>query len=574
MADVGGAGGGDWDASDGVRAGMDAAAWSGLARAQYAALARMRWEAFRNALRWSNRGGLELGARGLVFLVYALVGVALGSGVGAAAYFMAVNAQWRVMPVLVWAVFLLWQMVPVTMASFQEQFDLGGLLRFPVGFGTFYGLYLIFGLVDASTILGGICCLGLWGGVTAADASMSGWVALGLAVFAAFNILLTRAILVWVDRWLAQRKTREVVSALFLLFVLGMQFLNPVFRRGAQPVSDATRVANMHRLAMADAVQRWLPAGLAAREMERAAEGRVGAAWGALGLLGIYTLGAGTVLGVRLRADYRGENLGEAPARQRVRKAGAVAARGWLVGGSGPMAAVMEKDFRTLMRSLPLLYSLGAPLLMVLVFGNVFRNTAMRHSVPLALLASLGYAMVGFTQLFYNNMGAEGAGIQLLFLSPTPIRTVMLAKNVFHALLFGMDMLLVVVLASWRMGRPDGAVLAATGTWLLFALPVHLAAGNVLSLKLPYRANLGRIGRQRGFQAGAMLSLVMQAAVLGVGAGVFALCTALGRVWMATPVFLVLAAVAAFAWLRGLRNAEEMANRSRDSLLATLVKAE
>ncbi len=108
----------------------------------------------------------------------------------------------------------------------------------------------------------------------------------------------------------------------------------------------------------------------------------------------------------------------------------------------------------------------------------------------------------------------------------------MLAKNVFHALLFGVDMLLVVALASWRMGRPDGAVLAATGTWLLFALPVHLAAGNVLSLKLPYRANLGRIGRQRGFQAGAMLSLVMQAAVLGVGAGVFALCTLLaGSGW-------------------------------------------
>ena len=62
----------------------------------------------------------------------------------------------------------MWQTVPVALASFQEQFDLSGLLRFPVSFASFFVLYVIFGLVDVSTILGGLCCVGIWLGVTLA----------------------------------------------------------------------------------------------------------------------------------------------------------------------------------------------------------------------------------------------------------------------------------------------------------------------------------------------------------------------------------------------------------------------
>jgi len=36
----------------------------------------------------------------------------------------------------------------VALASFQEQFDLAGMLRFPVSFSSFYLLYVVFGLAD------------------------------------------------------------------------------------------------------------------------------------------------------------------------------------------------------------------------------------------------------------------------------------------------------------------------------------------------------------------------------------------------------------------------------------------
>jgi ABC-2 type transport system permease protein len=182
------------------------------------------------------------------------------------------------------------------------------------------------------------------------------------------------------------------------------------------------------------------------------------------------------------------------------------------------------------------------------------------------------YALLGFTQLIYNNLGAEGAGIQVLFLSPTPIRTVLLAKNLFHSALFALDALLAAVLVTLRMGWPNAIVVAATLAWLLFALPSNLAVGNVFSLTMPYRINPGRLTRQRGSQGNALLSLLAQVTVLGVGAAVFGLCSLVGRLWLAVPVFVALAGGAMFAWMRVLRNSDGMANARRDALVATLVK--
>jgi hypothetical protein len=157
---------------------------------------------------------------------------------------------------------------------------------------------------------------------------------------------------------------------------------------------------------------------------------------------------------------------------------------------------VIEKELRTLMRSVPQLYVLGAPLLMVFIFGSMFRSSGVAgHTFALALPLCMAYSMLGFTQLFSNNLGAEGAGVQLIFLSPTPIHTVLLAKNLFHALVFSLDVLLAGILVCLRLGPPNAAVLSGTIGWVLFALPVNLAVGNAFSITMPYRVNLGRLTR-------------------------------------------------------------------------------
>ena len=566
------------------------------ARAQYVALAGLRWHMFRNGLR-SKLGAFELGARTLAYALYTVMGLGLGAGAGLFAYLLASEEKWLYLPFLFWGVFVLWQMIPVMLASFQEQFDLGILLRFPVLFGSYLLLYLVFGLADSTTILGGLCSLGIWVGITIARPELFAWTALGLAVFAAFNILLTRAIFAWIDRWLAQRKTREIVGAVFMVTMLSLQLLNPALHR-SNHWEQASRQRQMSRedravaqaqeyqrskaefkarygpwMQNAEAVQKWLPPGLAAGALGQAAGQQQGAALGSLGVLGLYVLAAGGVLAGRLRAEYRGENLGTAPSRK---KAAQRRKGGWLLDGSGPIAAVMEKELRTLLRSLPLLYAVGAPLLLAVVFSVAFLRGAGSggHVFPMAVPIAVVYALLGFTQLFYNNLGAEGAGIQVYFLSPTPIRTVLLAKNLFHSVLFLLVALLAGVLTSLRLGVPDNAMLAAMGAWLLFALPSNLAAGNVFSLTMPYRINPGRIARQRGSQASALFSLLVQLGAIGVGAAVFAVCWFLDDLWLAVPAFLALAWAAVLVWMRVLGNADLMANGRRDTLMATLMRTE
>jgi ABC-2 type transport system permease protein len=567
-----------------------------LARAQYGALARLRWRMFANSLR-TKKGALELGARVFTFIVYAVIGLGIGAGAGVATYFLVVGKQWHYLPILFWVLAFFWQMIPVMLASFQEQFDLGILLRFPVRFGSYMLLYMVFGLVDISTILGGLFCAGVWVGVAVARPGLLLWTTVALAVFAAFNILLVRAVFAWIERWLAQRRTREILGAIFMIALLSLQVLNPALyqKRGA---GHGRGIQNKEQLREAQAryapivnqvyeVQKWLPPGLAVQVMQNSAEEQPLSGAVSLGVLGLYSLLVGWVLAVRLKSEYRGENLGVAPARDKAKAKARVSAgipakslaasasqAGISRGISGPVAAIIEKDLRSLMRTLPLLYAIGAPLLLVLVFSGVFiKNGAPEASMfPLALPVCLVYAQLGFTQIFYNNLGTEGAGIQLYFLSPTSMRTVMLAKNLLHSVLFAVVAMVAVLLAIVRLGVPDPIIAAATVAWLFFSLPSNLAAGIIFSLRMPYRVNPGKISRQRGSQGNALLSLLVQLGFLAVAAAVFALGWLLGRMWITIPIFLGLAAGAVIVWRQILANSDAIASERRDKLMATLMK--
>ena len=566
---------------------------SRLARAQYAGLARLRWSMFSHGLR-TNRGALELGARAFSYLAYCGMGLGMGAGMGFTTYFLVAGGKWRLLPIVFWVLALLWQAIPIMLASFQEQFDLGILLRFPVRFESYMLLYMVFGLLDISTILGSLACLGIWIGVAAARPDLLGWATLSLAVFAVFNILLVRTVFAWIDRWLAQRRTREILGVVFMLGLLSLQVLNPALyqKRHARRTGADERAAQLREaearyqpwLQQADSVQQWLPPGLAAQAL------RQGQAHDGLGVLtsldalGLYAVLVGGLLALRLRAEYRGENLGSAPARvrvapNRVRTLSPVyedKTSATLV-GSGPIAAIIEKDVRSLLRTLPLLYAIGAPLLLVLVFSGAFIHNGGGSSAPvfpLSLPVCMVYAQLGFTQIFYNSLGTEGAGIQLYFLSPTPIRTVLLAKNLLHSCLFAVVAAVAGVLAGLRLGIPDPEVTAATASWLLFSLPCNLTAGNLFSLKMPYRVNPGRISRQRGSSANALLSLLVQLGVLAVGAAVFAACWYLDRMGLATPIFLILAVAAFLLWHRVLASTDAIAYQRRDALMATLMKTD
>lgn len=564
----------------GARFAAAGGAFSPLARAQYAALAAMRWKAFRNGMR-TTRGAVEAVAGGMNYVLYAVIGLAVMTGLGFSAYSMASKRHFALLPILFWAILLIWQMMPLVMASFQQQFDLNDLLRFPVGFESFFLLHVIFGLVDSTTLLGYLGSFGIWAGITVADPSLSVRVAAALVLFGIFNVLLSRAIFIWLDRWLAKRKTREIFSMAFLLGLLALQFLNPAVR-GPRPHAHPTPEQQAHvrrELVVADEAQRWLPPGLAEAAIEPGARHRAMRAVGSLGMMGMWGVAAALLMAVRLRAVHRGELLSDAPRpdtreKRAPAKTPAGSAAAVSLGGSGPISAMIEKDLHTVLRSLPLIYTLAAPLLMVVILASIMRGDPSHGGFPLALPLCIAYALLGFTQVIYNNLGAEGMAIQLLLYSPTPMRTVLLAKNILHALIFCLIALLAGALAILRTGLPSPAWLAITVAWLIFALPAHLAAGNLFSLHMPHKLNLGRVGRQRGGQSSALLGMLVQVGILGMGAAVAGLCSRAGSLWLAAPILLLLAVPACIAWMRVLANSDAIAMRRRDELITALCKAD
>ncbi len=552
-----------------------------LARAQYATLAAMRARRFANAFR-TTEGAFEFGARTVSLIIYTLMGLSLGVGAGSVAYSLVSEHRFKALSVEFWLVFVLWQAVAIVLASFLEQFDFGGMLRFPVSFSSFFILHLVFGLIDAATLAGGLSCLGLLVGVVAARPDLSAAAIAALIGFALFNLLLVRAILAWIDRWLAQRRSREIVSAVFLVTLVGLQLLNPALhdenwtghdRHSSTPPASEVRLISQGEalLKTAASAQAWLPPGLASAMLQSADKHNSEAFVEEEGALGFFILATAGVLGMRLRAEYRGESFGQAPSGLDHQKT----ETGWLLSGSGPISAVVEKELHTLFRSMPQLYAILVPTIMVVIIASLFRNgIALSHRAQhMALPICVAYGLLGFTQLIYNNFGAEGKGIQMIFLFPIPPRRILLAKNIFHGALYLFVAVVSGTLASLRMGRPSLLIVAVTAAWLVFALPANLAAGNLFSLTMAYRVNLGRIGRQSGSQANALLSMLVQTTILGIGATIFSACSAADRIWWAVPILLACAVISASAWFLVLRFADTLAIRRRDALIDKLARA-
>jgi ABC-2 type transport system permease protein len=535
---------------------------------------------FFNSLR-TRRGNFELGARVVTFIIFTAVALGPSIGLGFGAWAMASAGHLRAVALLLWVLFLSWQGFSALAPALAGQNpELSQLLRYPVSFGSWILLYLIYGIAAPSSLIGLLWTAAIGIGVSVARPAIAGWVAITLALFALFNLLLSRTILAWIERWLAQRRTREIVTGLFLLLALAAQALNPAFHQDYRsPRYSHQKQAVVRLFDRAARMQGVFPPGLAIDAFAEADSHRTLDAAESLLALAFYSFATAGLLALRLRAESRGENLSEAPRRSPAARAGAAKAhcpRGRpLINFSGPTAAVFEKDLRYLLRSGPMLYNLAVPLVMVVVFGGTMRGggsdfLGIRHTyaLPLAMI----WAFLGLTRLISNNLGAEGHGIQFFFLSPTPIRTVILGKNLLHLTLFLLEALAIAGLVIFRFGAPEPSVVAATVAWILFAVPANFAAGNVLSIRMPYRANLARMRRESGALGNGLSSMLAQFSFIVIGAVVVGGSAALGHPWVATPILLALAALSVLVYARVLSSVDRVVESRRDSLLLEIAK--
>jgi ABC-2 type transport system permease protein len=558
----------------GLNSALPPPAWP-EAREQFAAIARLRWRIFVNSLR-TLRGRLEIVSWIFVGLGFAAFGLGGAFGLGMSAWLFVSRGPvgWLALPF--WGVFLYWQLFPLMATAFTENFDSSNFLRFPLRYRSYFLIRLAYGALDPVNLVASLWLVGIAIGIGVAAPRLMPSALLALAAFATLNILLARAIFAWLERWLARRKTREIFGVLFLLAIIGVQFIGPLAGRYGNRRSRHVVPPLAVKLLPAERV---LPPGLAAAAVSHAARGDFQAVLGALALQCAWGGAIFWMLDRRLRAQYRGESLSESAAPAASRETRRAVRPAWsLPGFSGPVAAVVEKEFRYLSRSGPMLFTLVMPVVVLLILrlgpANAARQGhALDFRAGVAFPAGVAYALLILGNLIYNNFGADARGVQFFFLSPVPFREIVLAKNLAHAAVFGMEIVLVWIAACLLFGAPAPGVTLATLAGALFGALANFLVGNLMSLYAPKKYDFAVFGRQRAAGMTVLANLGVQIVVIGLAAATLVMAARYGRLWLAALVFLALAAIAFAGYAIVLGRIGRLALDRRESLIAELCRA-
>jgi ABC-2 type transport system permease protein len=543
-------------------------------RTQLTAIAWLRWRLFVNALR-STRGQLELLSRVIISIAFVIGGLGGTLAMGGAAYFFLSSGKPEILAGLLWFIFFFWQVFPVMATALTNNPDSSDLLRFPLSYGSYFLVRLAYGACDPATFLGSLWTFGILVGVGFAKPAILPWTLLVLLAFVAFNLLFMQMIFAWVERWLAQRRTREIMGVLFVLLMLSFQLIGPLTRHfGKRARPEVQRFFEM-----AAPVQRMLPPGLAADAILQGIYPQWAVGLSSLALLCAFGMVIGYGLHLRLRAQYRGENLSEAAAAAALPRDRQLRL-GWTLPGFGtPVAAVFEKEIRYLLRSGPMLLTLVMPIFMLFVFRFGAMNSV-RHSggfltrTPnLAFPVAAGYALLMLTNLVYNIFGGDAGGIQFLYAAPVRFREIVLAKNLMHAGILAVETAIAWTTVTLLYGRPGLDITIATLAGLVFAAPINFAVGNLLSIYSPKKWDYSRFGRQRAAQVTVLLSLALQLVLAGIGVGAFWMARYFGNFWIATLLLLVLAGISFSVYSVVLGRVDGVALERRETLVAELCRA-
>ncbi len=537
------------------------------------AIAELRWRMFVNGLR-SRRGKMELVSRILVTAAFAIGGFGgFATATGFSWYFVS-QGQSEYLAVLFWPILFFWQVFPVMATAFTNNPDSSELLRFPLNYPEYFAMRLAYGFFDPASALG--CCglLGILLGVSVARPALFPWTLLVILTFALFNLVLMQTVFAWIERWLAQRRTREIMGVLFILAMLSFQLIGPAmehFGRGPHPqLSRATQIMVQ--------VQALFPPGLAAGAVSQVARTHWSNGFTSLLVLAALAVAVGMLLNVRLRAQFRGENLSEVAARP-----SAAPTQGLQVGWELPglpeaVAAVFEKEVRYLARSGPMLLTLVMPIFMLVIFRLGPMNP-MRHASPLgrtpdfAFPGAAAYALLVLTNLVFNSFGGDGGGIQFFYASPVHFRQIVLAKNLVHASILLANTGFAWIAVSLLYGTPHLAASVATLAAVLFAAPLNFTAGNLLSIYSPKKRDFATFGRQNASQTTVLASLGVQIVVVGIGAAVFAVAHYYHNQWIAAALFLIFCSISIPIYVTVLGRIDEIALKRRETLVAELCRA-
>jgi ABC-2 type transport system permease protein len=534
-------------------------------------VAGLRWRILRNSLRKKNNrldviGLILAGTFGGIFVV----GLCFAFYAGAYAFISEGRPGW--MALLFWGIFVFWQMFPVFVAGFGASFEFRKLLRFPLSLSAFYVIGLAYGLADFAA-LASLCWLtSMTAGAAVAKPGVLPAMVLIVLLFVLFNVTLERLLGSWLERLLSRRRTREIFLALFVLSMVSLQFITPLFNR----YGTVLRPLSLRFLPYIA----WFPPSLAGRALAAVVQLQPAAFLISLATFLLYLVILSALLWRRFAAQYHGEELSEtaAPSRALVRP---VAKK--LEGADGlrllspQVAAVVRKEFRYLTRNSFAFLTLLLPPMLVLLISSQFAG---RHptvsgkavSAEMFFPGMMAYLILILMAPAYNAFAYEGRGIQTYFMAPLRFRDVFLGKNLMLVSVLALEIGLSLAMLTWRVGLPSLPMMVATLVAIVFTVVGQLTIANWSSLSFPRKLEFGQMRGQRQSGMAVLVAFGTQIMLGGISAVILLTGRWTDNRWLPAEAFLVLAAAAVGGYFASLDHLTKLAEQKKESLIEALCR--
>jgi hypothetical protein len=532
-------------------------------------IAGLRWRLLHNSLRRKQN---RLNLLGLIILgLFAgtfVIGLCFALFAGAYDFASTGKESW--LALFFWAIFLWWQLFPIVAAGFGATFEFRTLLRFPLSFGAFYIIGLAYGLADFTGLAALCWIIAIVLGAVAAKLALLPPLLLLAALFVLFNVALERLLGSWLERMLAQRRSRELFFAGFILLMVTLQFLGPLLGRYAASAGPW--------ISHAVPYVAYLPASLVGRGVSAASAANYPAfAVAAAGLL-CYALFFGGLLWFRFAAQHRGEELSETAAPQRtVRNTASHETAQDALGLFSPqVAAVVRKEVRYLLRNGFAALVLFLP--PILVFALISQFSLLHFMGSKGISAELFFpGFVAYIVLIlmapaYNSFAYENAGVQTYFTAPLRFRNVFLGKNFVQVCLIVTELTLCIGAFCYRVGSPSAPIFLATLAAVVFTVVGQLSIANWSSLSFPRKLAFGQVHGQHQSRMAVLIAFAAQILLFGISSLVLGLGRWTGDRWLPAKAFALLAAAAVGGYVASLDALTSYAEKKKEKLIEALCR--
>jgi ABC-2 type transport system permease protein len=469
-----------------------------------AAILRAQWLSMRMG---ANRRGAILS------LITGAVWYGIWTAVACAVYFVlagAVPGQLRLwIPIGLLGVCVYWQAMPILSASMGSSLDLRKLRIYPAPHGKLFYVEVLLRLTTGVEML-----MVLAAGTAALfrnPLTRGGYALAPVAIFVLFNLLLASGTRSLLERLLSRRRVREVL--VFLLFMLWM-VPRLLFLRG-----EGTGNLHAWDRAVADLFWPWTATGDAALGVRVAPALLYLSGWTCLAAWFGRNQFARSMRWDTMAAEATPVASRTSRARAAIDVLYRLPARIW----RDPVAAVVEKELRSLARTpryrmvFVMGFSFGLMVWLPLVMGARAEKHAALSNHFLTLVCVYALTLLGQVS-YWNCFGFDRSAAQIYFLTPQPMRAVLVGKNIASLVYIYLETAILIAITSAFRLNFGGAAIAETVTVVGVCALYLLALGNVSSVQYPRGLNPTRVsqgGASSRFQA--LVFLLYPLALVPIG---------------------------------------------------------